>query len=452
MGYKKRQFNHNNNKKYNKNSYINNNNNENNKNSFSTNMVQIPNNNNNNFNNSNRGRGRSFVRQNKQRPYRSFKNKQDSNGNTNKSNSHRNNKHKTNKKGNNKKHKSIIIEKEQLTALVAGDHVQITTKHNQIIDGIVYCSIPQVPPLCIIHHYNPQRTKNVHVIALHEISRCIKFDEPRQEREVELRPINDENANEILEKNMAERKEKMDTLNIRVDDVIQDLFDFLYKTLPNKCKWNENQIEFPEMKMSIVAPYKTLNVNRKEHGHHNKSVEYVETQLLTFWTKHSNETTTKATKKQKNKKQKKKSIKKHALNMVSNMMPSNNALLGNTNSAPFGLQNINLMNGQLQNAVDSNVAVQQLLLMNGLNNYPFNAAQQQQQAVINNDGNNNSAVPPRRLNMRNNNQLRERGRGGQRGRSMRGRGRGQQRQRGRGRGQRGRGQRGRGQRGNGRGN
>merc|ERR1712228_320042 len=327
--------------------------------------------------------------------------------------------HKTNKKGNNKKHKSIIIEKEQLTALVAGDHVQITTKHNQIIDGIVYCSIPQVPPLCIIHHYNPQRTKNVHVIALHEISRCIKFDEPRQEREVELRPINDENANEILEKNMAERKEKMDT----------------------------------------------LNVNRKEHGHHNKSVEYVETQLLTFWTKHSNETTTKATKKQKNKKQKKKSIKKqamnanqqmnanqNALNMVSNMMPSNNALLGNTNSAPFGLQNIALMNGQLQNAVDPNVAVQQLLLMNGLNNYPFNAAQQQQQAVINNDGNNNSAVPPRRLNMRNNNQLRERGRGGQRGRSMRGRGRGQQRQRGRGRGQRGRGQRGRGQRGNGRGN
>merc|ERR1712228_961244 len=237
---------------------------------------------------------------------------------------------------------------------------------------------------------------------------------------------------------------KMDTLNIRVDDVIQDLFDFLYKTWANKCKWNENQIEFPEMKMSIVAPYKTLNVNRKEHGHHNKSVEYVETQLLTFWTKHSNETTTKATKKQKNKKQKKKSIKKqqmnanqNALNMVSNMMPSNNALLGNTNSAPFGLQNINLMNGQLQNAVDPNVAVQQLLLMNGLNNYPFNAAQQQQQAVINNDGNNNSAVPPRRLNMRNNNQLRERGRGGQRGR---------------GRGQRGRGQRGRGQRGNGRGN
>ncbi len=62
--------------------------------------------------------------------------------------------------------KSIIINKEELTALVAGDHVEITTKHNQIIDGIVYCSIP---PLCIIHHYNPERTKNVYVVALHEI-------------------------------------------------------------------------------------------------------------------------------------------------------------------------------------------------------------------------------------------------------------------------------------------
>ena len=46
--------------------------------------------------------------------------------------------------------KSIVIEPDQLSALVAGDHVEITTTHNQTIDGIVYCSIPQVPPLCII--------------------------------------------------------------------------------------------------------------------------------------------------------------------------------------------------------------------------------------------------------------------------------------------------------------
>merc|ERR1719242_1465238 len=144
-----------------------------------------------------------------------------------------------------------------------------------------------------------------YVIALHEISRCIKFDEARQERrQVELRPINDENANEILEKNMRERKAKMETLNVGVADIIQDLFDFLYKTLPNKCNWNGNHIEFPDMKMSINEPYRMLNVNRTAHGFDNKSVKYVETQLLTFWQKHDSSLVNKQ-KKNKKKKQKK---------------------------------------------------------------------------------------------------------------------------------------------------
>merc|ERR1712154_468919 len=120
-------------------------------------------------------------------------------------------------------------------------------------------------------------------IALHEISRCIKFDEARQEREVELRPINDENANEILEKNLAERKAKMDTVNIEVDDSIQELFDFLYKTLPNKCNWNGNHINFPDMKISIKSPYKRLHVNRHVHGWGDKTIQYIETQIHTFW-------------------------------------------------------------------------------------------------------------------------------------------------------------------------
>merc|ERR1719447_217812 len=139
--------------------------------------------------------------------------------------------------------KSVVIEAEQLSALVAGDHVEITTKHNQIIDGIVYCSIPQRPPLCIIHQYLPAQTKNVYIVSLNEISRCIKFDGAKApKRDVELRPIGDEQANAILERNLLERKAKMDTLNIAVEDSTQSLFDFLYRTLPNKVKWDGTTI------------------------------------------------------------------------------------------------------------------------------------------------------------------------------------------------------------------
>lgn len=56
----------------------------------------------------------------------------------------------TKSKGTNHNKKSTVIAPEKYSALMAGDHVEITTKHNQIINGIVYCSIPQVPPLCII--------------------------------------------------------------------------------------------------------------------------------------------------------------------------------------------------------------------------------------------------------------------------------------------------------------
>merc|ERR550532_3210789 len=158
--------------------------------------------------------------------------------------------------------RSILIEPEKLCALVAGDHVKITTKQNQIIDGIVYCSIPQVPPLCIIHQYNPAQTKNVYIVSLNEISRCLKFDEPKQpKRDVELRPIDNERANEILEKNLAERKAKMDTLNIEVDDSTQELFDFMYRTLPNKCVWSGTTITFPDSKISIADPYDSISLN-----------------------------------------------------------------------------------------------------------------------------------------------------------------------------------------------
>merc|ERR1712233_192136 len=74
-----------------------------------------------------------------------------------------------------------------------------------------------------------------------------------------------------------------DTLNIEVDDSIQELFDFLYKTLPNKCNWNGNHINFPDMKISIKSPYKRLHVNRHVHGWEDKTIQYIETQIHTFW-------------------------------------------------------------------------------------------------------------------------------------------------------------------------
>jgi len=302
----------------------NNNRNDENGSSFTSSLVPIAPNNNNNANSFSQ-RGRPFIRP-KARQYRSGRNTQNNQNNANhqqqgdktkeleppnnnnrnrfnRHNVHRHNaKHKAFKHHNKKQqninkeqqtqkkqikapNKSIVIDKEQLIHLNAGDHVEITTKHNQIIDGIVYCSIPQVPPLCIIHHYNPQKTKNVHVVALHEISRCIKFDEPRQERTVSLRPINDENANEILEKNLAERKAKMETLNISVTDTVQELFDFLYRTSPNKCQWNGNSVMFPDMKITVNAPYKKLTLNGCSKK--NKSIQYVDTQLANFWKKHA---------------------------------------------------------------------------------------------------------------------------------------------------------------------
>eukprot|EP01084_Bolivina_argentea_P023945 44719_1 len=163
--------------------------------------------------------------------------------------------------------KHTIIQNEQLSILSAGDHVKITTKHNQIIDGIVYCNIPHRPPLCIIHHYNLERTKNVHVVALNEIRECIKYDEPKRIREVELRALDDE-ATEKLEKNLAARKESMETLNLSVDNITQELFDFLFRTLPNKCEWESNSIRFCDMTGIIVnEPYQqlTLKENTKKN-------------------------------------------------------------------------------------------------------------------------------------------------------------------------------------------
>merc|ERR1719233_966123 len=211
------------------------------------------------------------------RPYRSLRNshpKSPKNGDVSESGRGDKSSHWRGSKGRTppKSSKKILIEPEQLSNLVAGDHVEITTKHNQIIDGIVYCSIPQVPPLCIIHHYNPAQTKNVYIVSLNEISRCIKFDEPKQpKRDVELRPIDNERANEILERNLAERKAKMDTLNIAVEDSTQGLFDFMYRTLPNKCVWRGTTITFPDSKVTIEAPYDAISLNGMAR---NKSVDY----------------------------------------------------------------------------------------------------------------------------------------------------------------------------------
>ena len=90
---------------------------------------------------------------------------------------------------------------------------------------------------------------------------CVKFAKPRQQREIDLTLRNEDTANEVLEKNLAERKAKMETLNIDVDDTTQALFDFLYRTLSGKCEWDGKNIMFTDMRIMIKEPYKTITLN-----------------------------------------------------------------------------------------------------------------------------------------------------------------------------------------------
>ncbi len=61
------------------------------------------------------------------------------------------------------------------------------------------------------------------------------------------------------------------------------IIDPLYRTLPNKCKWDHNNITFPNMKITLKSPYQKLTLNGMNKK--NKSVQYVETQLNNFWQK-----------------------------------------------------------------------------------------------------------------------------------------------------------------------
>ncbi len=143
--------------------------------------------------------------------------------------------------------------------------------------------------------YNRNFNKFISIFLYIINSKCIKFDEVKQNksnRVVELRPIADENANEILEKNLRERKEEMEKLNLSVTDITQELFDYLYRTLPNKCKWdrknNLHSITFPNMKLILKQPYQKLTLNGMNKK--NKSVQYIETQLNSFWQKYNKKT------------------------------------------------------------------------------------------------------------------------------------------------------------------
>lgn len=147
-------------------------------------------------------------------------------------------------------------------------------------------------------------------------SRCIKFDEPKQpKRDVELRPIDNERANEILEKNLAERKAKMETLNIEVDDSTQELFDFMYRTLPNKCVWSGTTITFPDSKMSIEEPYDSISLNGMTR---NKQVDYIEKQVQSFWNKYRKLNPPKKKKQKKKKKTKSPKSQKSSNNQNNN--------------------------------------------------------------------------------------------------------------------------------------
>lgn len=53
-------------------------------------------------------------------------------------------------KNSNKRNVMLPMNSAALQGLEAGTHIKITTKQGDIIEGEVFCSIPQIPPICVM--------------------------------------------------------------------------------------------------------------------------------------------------------------------------------------------------------------------------------------------------------------------------------------------------------------